>query len=139
MKDNRVCSALPSASRGYTLTHAHTHTHTHTRVHARTHARTHAHTHARTHTHTHTCTHTHTNTHILTHTPSHPHTHTDDNSNSSCDSDQLQQGGGYHANEEPAIPVYQTESISVSDMEKCPTMLRYSCTLLSTCGPRLSR
>lgn len=54
------------------------------------------------------------------HTP-HPHTHTDDNSNSSCDSDQLQRGGGYHANEEPAIPVHRTESISISDMEKCPT------------------
>ena len=49
-----------------------------------------------------------------------------DNSNSSCDSDQLQQGGpSFHDNSEAhqrgGIPVHRNESISISDMEKYAT------------------
>jgi len=43
-----------------------------------------------------------------------------DNSNSSGDSDQLQQGS-YRGNEGPAIPVHRKESICVSDIEKYST------------------
>ena len=43
--------------------------------------------------------------HTCPHTPSHNLTHIPTQM-TTCDSDQLQQGGGYHANEEPAIPVH---------------------------------
>lgn len=55
-----------------------------------------------------------------------------DNSNSSCDSDQLQQGGSsYHdsaqALQRGGIPVHRNESISISDMEKYATDVEVSC------------
>lgn len=52
-----------------------------------------------------------------------PH-HKNDNSNSSCDSDQLQLASGFHGNgkaSQPAAPVHRNESISISDIERYPT------------------
>ena len=54
-----------------------------------------------------------------------------DNSNSSCDSDQLQRSDpSYHSNgdvhQRGGIPVHRNESISISDMEKYATDVEVS-------------